>query len=224
MPEPDRRGLEPDEVMKRFVDEAHRCGVKFQGRVELDADWMGMIDYDSNFMESVVRDLDYMPVTTWWEHRYKGHPAYHYCTNAPGYRAYLIYQLERVVASGVDWLMIDSAIPTIGALSRRYGGCFCDHCMSGFKSYLGHKLSKKQLAEHGISTLYGFDYRTYLRDKGVTSDQYREETTVHPLPAPSQGIFRLSVGRNKRPVSTLQIIRLQPSRPQYPHEFELAIL
>ena len=57
LPEPDRRGLPPDEEMMRDVEEAHRCGAKFQGRVELDADWMGMIDFDSNFMESTVRDL-----------------------------------------------------------------------------------------------------------------------------------------------------------------------
>jgi len=83
LPEPDRRGLPPDEEMMRDVDEAHRCGVKFQGRVELDADWMGMIDFDSNFMESTVRDLNNRPAVTWWVHTYKGHPSYHFCTNAP---------------------------------------------------------------------------------------------------------------------------------------------
>ena len=97
LPEPDRRGLPPDEEMMRDVDEAHRCGVIFQGRVELDADWMGMIDFDSNFMESTVRDLNDRPAVTWWEHTYKGHPSYHYCTNAPGYRQYLMYQLRRVM-------------------------------------------------------------------------------------------------------------------------------
>ncbi|MCY3978195.1 MAG: hypothetical protein OXG23_08850, partial [Chloroflexi bacterium] len=94
LPEPDRRGLPPDEEMMRDVDEAHRCGVKFQGRVELDADWMGVIDFDSNFMESTVRDLNDKPAITWWAHRYKGHPPYFFCTNSPAYRHYLMYQLR----------------------------------------------------------------------------------------------------------------------------------
>ena len=75
LPEPDRLGLPPDEEMMRDVDEAHRCQAKFQGRVELDADWMGMIDYDSNFMESTVHDLNNQLAVTWWTHRYKGHPS-----------------------------------------------------------------------------------------------------------------------------------------------------
>ena len=180
LPEPDRRGLPPDEEMMRDVDEAHRCGVKFQGRVELDADWMGMIDFDSNFMESTVRDLDDQPAVTWWTHRYKGHPSYHYCTNAPGYRHYLFYQLQRVMAVGTDWLMIDSAIPTIGALNARYGGCFCMHCMAGFREYLRETLSSDELAEAGIDDIERFDYGAYLRARGIDDARYRAEILAFP--------------------------------------------
>ncbi len=180
LPEPDRRGLPPDEEMMRDVDEAHRCGVKFQGRVELDADWMGMIDFDSNFMESTVRDLNNQPTVTWWTHRYKGHPAYHYCTNAPGYRHYLFYQLHRVMAAGADWLMIDSAIPTIGALNARYGGCFCQHCLAGFREYLRETLSNDDLAEAGIDEIDRFDYGDYLRARGITDERYRAEILAFP--------------------------------------------
>ena len=180
LPEPDRRGLPPDEEMMRDVDEAHRCGVKFQGRVELDADWMGMIDFDSNFMESTVRDLNDQPAVTWWTHRYKGHPSYHYCTNAPGYRAYLFYQLRRVMAAGTDWLMIDSAIPTIGALNARYGGCFCQHCLAGFRLFLRDTLSSDALAEAGIDAIDRFDYGEYLRARGITDERYRAEILAFP--------------------------------------------
>ena len=180
LPEPDRRGLPPDEEMMRDVDEAHRCGVKFQGRVELDADWMGMIDFDSNFMESTVRDLNNKPAVTWWVHTYKGHPSYHFCTNAPGYRHYLFYQLRRVMEAGTDWLMIDSAIPTIGALNARYGGCFCEHCMVGFREYLKANLSASELASHGVDDLDRFNYREYLLSQGLTDERYRAEILAFP--------------------------------------------
>ena len=184
LPEPDRRGLPPDEEMMRDVDEAHRCGVKFQGRVELDADWMGMIDFDSNFMESTVRDLNDKPAVTWWTHTYKGHPSYHYCTNAPGYRRYLFYQLHRVMAAGADWLMIDSAIPTIGALNARYGGCFCQHCMAGFREYLRETMSAAALTAYGISDIDSFDYGVYLRERGVTDESYRAQILAFPAALP----------------------------------------
>ena len=180
LPEPDRRGLPPDEEMMRDVDEAHRCGVKFQGRVELDADWMGMIDFDSNFMESTVRDLNDRPAITWWEHTYKGHPSYHYCTNAPGYRHYLMYQLRRVMQAGTDWLMIDSAIPTIGALNARYGGCFCRHCMAGFRDYLRANLREEEIMSEGIDDLETFDYGDYLRERGITDEMYRARILAFP--------------------------------------------
>ncbi len=192
LPEPDRRGLPPQEEMMRDVDEAHRCGVKFQGRVELDADWMGMIDFDSNFMEATVRDLRDRPALTWWQHTYKGHPAYHYCTNAPGYRQYLMYQLRRVMQAGADWLMIDSAIPTIGALNARYGGCFCKHCMSGFREYLRANLAnlhEAQLQSWGIDDIESFNYGDFLRAGGITDENYRARILAFPPVIPLAGQF-----------------------------------
>ena len=184
LPEPDRRGLPPDEEMMRDVDEAHRCGVKFQGRVELDADWMGMIDFDSNFMESTVRDLNDRPAVTWWAHRYKGHPPYYFCTNAPGYQHYLMYQLRRVLEAGTDWLMIDSAIPTIASLNARYGGCFGEHCMAGFRDYLKMNLSNQECRAWQISDLESFNYRDFLLSHGITDERYRQEILAFPPAIP----------------------------------------
>lgn len=184
LPEPDRRGLPPDEEMMRWVAEAHQCDAKFQGRVELDADWMGMIDFDSNFMQSTVRDLDNKPAVTWWEHTYKGHPSYHFCTNAPGYRRYLMYQLRRIMQAGVDWLMIDSAIPTIGALNARYGGCFCQHCLAGFRRYLKETLEDEERQDLPIKDWSAFDYRAFLLAQGYTDARYRAEILAFPPVVP----------------------------------------
>jgi len=49
---------------RRRVDDVHSAGLRFQGRVELDAGWRGMIDFDPNFMESVCRTLDAEPIQT----------------------------------------------------------------------------------------------------------------------------------------------------------------
>ncbi|MCY4063667.1 MAG: hypothetical protein OXG53_14955 [Chloroflexi bacterium] len=184
LPEPDRRGLPPDEEMMRDVDEAHRSGVKFQGRVELDADWMGMIDFDSNFMESTVRDLNDRPAITWWAHRYKGHPPYFFCTNAPGYRHYLMYQVRRVMEAGTDWLMIDSAIPTIASLNARYGGCFCEHCMAGFRQYLKSNSGAADLEAWAIADIESFNYRDFLLAHGFTDESYRSEILAYPAVIP----------------------------------------
>lgn len=189
LPEPDRRGLPPDGEMLRAVDEAHRCGVRFQGRVELDADWMGMIDFDPDYMASVVRDLDDRPQATWWTHHYKGQPSWHFCTNAPGYRRYLFHQLRRVMAAGVDWLMIDSAIPTIGALTPRYGGCFCEHCRAGFRAWLAQRLTPEQRAAAGIEAIERFDWRAYLRERGIDDARYREDILAFPPVIPLAGHY-----------------------------------
>lgn len=180
LPEPDRRGLPPDEEMMRDVDEAHRCDAKFQGRVELDADWMGMIDYDAHFMESVVRDLNHQPAVTWWVHTYKGHPSYYFCTNAPHYREYLMYQLRRVLKAGTDWLMIDSAIPTIASLNARYGGCFCEYCLEGFQYYLSETFTQEQLTNYRIKDIHTFNYREFLQNQGVDDAQYRADILAFP--------------------------------------------
>lgn len=184
LPQPDRRGLPPDGEMMRDVDEAHRCGAKFQGRVELDADWIGMIDYDPDYMDSVVRDIEGRPQHTWWTHRYRGNPSWHFCTNTPGYRRYLFHQLERVMKAGADWLMIDSAIPTIGALTARYGGCFCEHCMAGFRDWLAQHVSPEQLAAEGVDDVGRFDWGVWLRARGVDDHRYREEIQAWPPTIP----------------------------------------
>jgi hypothetical protein len=139
-----------------------------------------MIDFDSNFMESTVRDLNDRPAITWWAHRYKGHPPYFFCTNSPAYRHYLMYQLRRVMQAGTDWLMIDSAIPTIASLNARYGGCFCQHCMSGFREFLRDKLSAADLTSWGIADLESFNYREYLLARGYSDERYRAEILAFP--------------------------------------------
>ena len=170
LPEPDRCGLPPLEECMRRVEEARLCGMKFQGRVEFDADWMGMIDYDPHFMEAVCLDLDGQPIVTWWAHRYRGHPPYNYCTNSPRYLEYLLYQVEQVVGCGSDMIMLDCVIPSITTVAK--GGCFCATCKAGFSKYLKEIYSAEHLLSIGIHDIDDFDYQNYLKNKNVTLEHF----------------------------------------------------
>ena len=91
-----------------------------------------------------------------------------------------MYQLRRVMQAGTDWLMIDSAIPTVGALNARYGGCFCQHCLAGFREYLQLNLCDEISESIGISDLSAFDFRDYLISRGITDEQYRAQILAFP--------------------------------------------
>lgn len=168
------------ECWHHWINEAHSVGMRFQGRVELDAGWQIMIDFDPNFMDSVCRNLDGEPVTTpwFWDMTYQGHPAYYFCTNSPGFRACLKHQVQQVLSGGPDVLMIDSQTST--AAVTRMGGCFCHWCMEGFRKYLAGHADKQTLARYGIDSLDGFDYGAFLRVRGVTWQQFAEKLKAWP--------------------------------------------
>ena len=175
LPEPDRRGLPPIEECMRRVEEAHLCNMKFQGRVEFDADWMGMIDYDPNFMDAVCMNLEGQPIVTWWVHRYRGHPPYNYCTNSPLYLNYLLHQVQQVIGAGADMIMLDCVIPTITTVAK--GGCFCSICKDGFRKYLAANFSVNEMAKNGIKEIEAFDYQEYLLEQNVSLAKFVEIST-----------------------------------------------
>ncbi len=133
----------------------------------------GMIDFDPNFMDSVCRTFDGKPILVpWlWDHKHKGHPAYWFCTNAPGYRAYLKHQVKLCMSTPVDGLHIDDYNGTAGTEWR--GGCFCRYCMAAFREYLKANVPAARLQECGVESLDGFDYGKWLKRKGFTQKDYR---------------------------------------------------
>ncbi|MDH7571559.1 MAG: hypothetical protein QHJ73_18435, partial [Armatimonadota bacterium] len=167
-------------AFRQRVKEAHDLGIRYCAGLAFRTAFARMIDFDPNFMESVCRTLDGEPIRVpWlWDHQHKGHPAYWFCTNAPGYRAYLRHQTRLALQTEVEGLHIDDYNGTAGTEWR--GGCFCRACMEGFRQYLKENVSPNRLKELRIETLDGFDYGRWLREQGVTTEQYRRsvETTL----------------------------------------------
>jgi hypothetical protein len=170
-------GSEDPKAVEQFrqrVKEAHDRGMRYSAGLAFRTAFARMIDFDeANFMDSVCRTLDGEPIKVpWlWDHTHKGHPAYWFCTNAPGYRAYLKHQTDLATLVDVEGLHIDDYNGTAG--TEWQGGCFCPHCMAAFREYLKANVPAAKLTELGIASLEDFDYGEWLRARGTTVDQYR---------------------------------------------------
>jgi len=117
------------------VQAIRALGVRYCPGAAFRTAFKGMIDFaPKDFMDSVCRTLDGKPILVpWlWDHKQKdGHPAYWFCTNAPGYRAYLKHQVKLCMSTPAEGLHIDDYAGTAGTEWR--GGCFCRHCMAAFR-------------------------------------------------------------------------------------------
>ena len=82
------------------------------------------------------------------------------CVNNPALERGYTENLHRYVDAGVDIMQRDE--PGANEAAVRWGGCFCDHCMKGFRQYLKANLPSDRRKELGVEPLDSFDYRTYL--------------------------------------------------------------
>lgn len=168
---------------REHIENAHQKGVRlFSVSVGFRTEFQGMIDFNPNFMDAASRNFGGEPfIVPWlWDHKYKGQPAWHWCTNSPLYRAYLESQLVQRMATGCDGLHIDDYTGSAGMVSWQ-AACFCSHCMAGFRDYLKRNLPPGKMAELGIADLETFDYRQFLLDHGVTVSDYSGRRASLPL-------------------------------------------
>lgn len=171
------------ESWRRRVDEAHKRDMRYCGSVDFLVDFRGFIDFrPDTFMDATCRDLDDKPIRVPWlmDHEYKGNPAWWWCTNNPDYRAYLRDQAGRACLAPIDGLHIDDWAGTSHCSSYR-GGCFCPHCMKGFREYLAERFSKEELARMGVGDSAKFDYRGFLKARGVTTESFLRKRREVPL-------------------------------------------
>jgi len=139
-----------------------------------------MIDFDPDFLDSVCITLSGRPIAYQTSVKtYKGHPAYHFCTNAPASRAYMRHQLASVLSLDVDMVLLDAYFTTPLVVPEE-GGCFCRWCMEGLRYYLRENVTRERLAACGVDTIDGFDYGEFLRDRGVTREQFLHEVELWP--------------------------------------------
>ncbi|RMG02735.1 MAG: hypothetical protein D6741_03270, partial [Planctomycetota bacterium] len=165
------------------IRRAHEAGVRlFTTSVGFLTEFRRVIDFTPDFMDAACRNFAGEPfIVPWlWDHKYKGQPAWWWCTNSPVYRRYLYSRLDDVAASGADGLHIDDYAGTSAAVTWR-SACFCRYCMAGFRKYLKENASQEKLKSLGIDDLDSFDYRQFLIDRGVTPDDYRRKRGSLPL-------------------------------------------
>ena len=174
---PRTRNPQDVEGHRARVEEAHKRGMRYCGSVDFLVDFGGFIDFrPDTFQEAVTRDLDGKPLRVpWlWDHEHKGSPAYWFCTNNPDYQAYLHDQAERACLAPIDGLHLDDYSGS-SASSDYNGGCFCTHCMDGFRAYLADERSPAELRRMEIPSLESFHYGEYLKSQGITAESYKRE-------------------------------------------------
>lgn len=167
------------------IREAHAKGVRlFSTSVGFRTEGRGMIDFSDDFLDAACRDFHDEPILVpWlWDHEYKGHPFYWWCTNSPLFGAYLESRLDSVMEVAPDGLHIDDYSGTAGTVTW-LSGCFCEHCMAAFRMYLANNVSQQRLAALGVTDLDAFDYRRFLLEKGVKPEEYKRKRGSLPLAA-----------------------------------------
>ncbi len=177
------------------VERAHKSGVRmFAASVGFRTEISGMIDYceakygteAKKFTEAQCRDLDGNPfIVPWlWDHQHKGERAWHFCSNAPLFREYLVHRAVETAKSGVDGLHVDDYTGTAGP--AQWGdGCFCEYCMKLYREDLIRRQTEmaQTLTDVGIplDSLSSFDYGTFLRSRGVNAKKYKTSWRDQPL-------------------------------------------
>jgi len=165
------------------VAEAQKRGMRYCGSVNFLVDFGGYIDFaPDNFKEAISLDLEgnALCVPWLWDHKHKGHPSYWFCSNNPTYQTYLLDQAERACLAPIDGLHIDDYGGSSNC-SSYMGGCFCIHCMKGFREYLKQNMSKQELKDHGINNINTFDYGEFLKSKGFSADDFKHKAHTIPL-------------------------------------------
>lgn len=138
-----------------------------------------------------------------WMRNWNRNDLYWGCVNAPEFKEVFYAQSRRLIDLQAYGLFVDDAGFNAAALA--WGGCFCRHCMKGFAAFLR--------ASGGDSIRTDFDYRNFLRSKGINSIaaaapapplweaffQFQTQSVVHFLTAWRRDIIRYA----KRPVTFL---------------------
>jgi len=166
---------------KEAAKEARARGVHYQGSIWFLTAWGDRLAEDPELLKAVCVDIEGKPVEVPWltDHRQKL-PNYWGCTNAPHYRDYIKRQAIEAVQGDFAGLHIDDHCGT-SACASYAGGCFCKHCISGFRLYLKERYTEKQLAAMGVQDVETFDYAVYVRQFAQNRQEYIERRFSIPL-------------------------------------------
>ena len=147
---------------KAFISKVVASGRRFGGAASAPSylppagveDWYGKV---------VIVDASGTPIIAPWKRAWTR--TLWGCINNPvleeGYLAYL----KRYLDAGAQHMQRDE--PEANALATRWGGCFCPHCMRGFREFLRRKTTPEQREKLGIGEIEAFDYREHVRKQGA---------------------------------------------------------
>lgn len=99
---------------------------------------------------------------------------------------------KRSIDCGADGIFIDEWLGTYSAV-RDSDGCFCEHCMQGFRDYLNEKYSMEELESVGIENIYNFDYGNFINEQYLTTYQDKGRRGEIPLFSDFEGYQMISV-------------------------------
>lgn len=121
--------------------------------------------------EAIARDVDGNGlVVPWFPAVADGVPAYEGCLNNPVYQENVRERVREAKAAGCKGLHVDCANGVMGVF-RRHGGCFCKHCMEGFKKSVVQKYSRQQLSAAGIHDIDSWDFAAEVKRAASTKEQ-----------------------------------------------------
>jgi hypothetical protein len=87
------------------------------------------------------------------------------CCSNPEFEEMYVRALQTYTRAGATMIQRDEGIGN--AYRPNYGGCFCDHCIEGFRAFLAETRTPEQLAAMGVADVTAFDYREQLRRAGA---------------------------------------------------------
>lgn len=157
-------------------------GVTFFGSVGMVTEFARYHDrFPDTYLEGVCRDLEGQPFKVPWltDHQIRGIPYWWCCTEQPQFRKYLEDRVVETVRAGAQGVHIDDHLGSAGALFL--GGCYCDRCLAGFRTYLGRLPADAPERGH-VSDPATFDFRKELRTWiAAASGGTQRRPTNHPL-------------------------------------------
>ena len=164
------------------VERHHELGMRCAASIWFLTAGAQLLHEDPVLHDAVVKDFDGNPVEVPWlfDHRHEGQETWFGCTNNPDYQAHLREEVRGVMNGGADSLHIDDHLGTAQTVDHM-GGCFCEHCMTGFREYLENEVDEETLDDAGIESLEDFDYHEFARGYADNVEEYIEVQWDIPL-------------------------------------------
>lgn len=101
-----------------------------------------------------LADAEHEGTKPWWG-----------CTNHPLFAGHLVARMSAGLAAGANLVHLDDHAGT-AACAEFAGGCYCRHCLAGFRRWLAEKVTPTELAAAGVADPATFDYGAFVRRQG----------------------------------------------------------